>query len=287
MELYQLRYFVETARQRNFTRAAARLHLAQPALSEQIRKLEADLGTSLFHRGRRESTLTAAGQALFEHAEALLTQASVIRQKVHDVAAMRTGKLTIAAIPSVSAFLLPPAVARFRQSHPDVELRLMEGTSEAIAEDVESGRADLGFVQLPLRRTNLDQKVLFQEPYRLLCPRRSRLARHGPVRLAALAEEPFVLYQGHVRDAALAACRAVGFEPRIACETRELTTVHALVAAGLGVSLLPQLATSRGTSGCAVISIESPVLHREIALISRAKQSPSPAAEGFELLLGM
>jgi LysR family transcriptional regulator, hydrogen peroxide-inducible genes activator len=122
MELYQLEYFLEAALQQNFTRAAQKLNLAQAALSEQMRKLETELGTQLFHRGRRETVLTAAGETLRVHAEGLLERAQAARQAVSDLAGLRGGRLTIGAIPSVSACLLPAAIAAFRKKHPLVEM---------------------------------------------------------------------------------------------------------------------------------------------------------------------
>jgi DNA-binding transcriptional LysR family regulator len=113
MELYQLGYFIEIARQRSFTRAAERLHMAQPALSQQMKNLESELGTALFIRGRKEIHLTAAGKAFLPRAEALLTQAEAAKAIVSDVAQLRGGKLIIAAIPSVSACLLPEVIRSF------------------------------------------------------------------------------------------------------------------------------------------------------------------------------
>jgi DNA-binding transcriptional LysR family regulator len=120
MELYQLEYFLEVARQKHFTRAAVRLNLAQAALSEQIRKLEAELGAPLFQRGRRESVLTAAGETLREHAEALLERAEAARRAVAEVVGLRGGRLSVGTVPSVGACVLPGVVAAFRERYPQV-----------------------------------------------------------------------------------------------------------------------------------------------------------------------
>ena len=200
MELYQLEYFLETARQRNFTRAAASLHLAQAALSEQIRKLEAELGTPLFHRGRRESGLTAAGETLRGHAEGLLERAEAARRAVQDVAGLRGGRLSVGAIPSASACLLPGAIAEFRGKHPLVELALFEGTSEAVAQWVESGRVELGIVQLPTAGGRFEEHLLLTESFLALVPSAHPAARQQSISLAKLAGEPFVLYKGRARE---------------------------------------------------------------------------------------
>ena len=186
MDLYQLEYFLEAARQRSFTRAAAKLNLAQAALSEQMRKLEAELGARLFNRGRRETTLTPAGETLRTHAEALLAQAQATRRAVGDQVAMKGGRLAVGAIPSVSACLLPAAIAAFRRKHPQVELALLEGTSEVVAQWVEAGRIELGVVQLPASGDAFQVTPLLDESFVLLVPRKHPLARRRLPKLAEL-----------------------------------------------------------------------------------------------------
>ena len=285
MELYQLEYFLEAASQRNFTRAAARLHLAQAALSEQIRKLEGELGAPLFHRGRRETVLTAAGETLRQHAEALIERAEAARRAVKDVVALRGGRLTIAAIPSFSACLLPAAIAAFRQRHPLVELVLWEGTSESIAGWVETGRVEFGIVQLPTVSGDFEEELLFTEPFVVVIAKGHPAAKQRTISLAKLAHEPFVFYKGRARDAAIAACRRAGFEPRIACEGSELETVRALVAAGLGVAILPLLAARQPVANCVALRLSGVPVEREVAVLRRSGQSPSPGATAFRTIL--
>lgn len=285
MELYQLEYFLAAARERNFTRAAARLHLAQAALSEQIRKLESELGTSLFHRGRRESVLTAAGETLRLHAEALLDRADAARRAVQDLIGLRGGRLTIGAIPSVSACLLPDAIAAFRNRHPLVELALFEGTSESVAQWVESGRVEFGIVQLPTSGGSFDEALLFSEPFVVLLAKAHPAAQQRRITLAKLAQESFVFYKGRARDTALTACRAAGFEPRIACESSELETIRSLVAAGLGVAILPELATRHPTAGCVAVHLRGDPVERQVAVLSRSGHAASPSAAVFRAIL--
>ena len=285
MELYQLEYFLEVARQRNFTRAAARLHLAQAALSEQIRKLENELETPLFQRGRRQSTLTVAGETLREHAESLLDRVAAARRAIEAVVGLRGGRLVIGAIPSVSAGLLPAAVRAFRRRHPEVELFIVEGTSEFVAESVESGRVEIGIIQHPLPAGPLDGRLLFSEPFVVLAAANHPVARRRRVELGSLAKEAFVFFKGRARDSALAACRAAGFEPRLACESGELETVRALVAAGLGLALLPELAAQRAAPACALVRLSGPKVERKLIVVTRRGHAVSPAAEEFEELL--
>jgi len=285
MELYQLQYFLEAARQKNFTRAAAKLHLAQAALSEQIRKLESELETPLFQRGRRESVLTAAGETLALHAETLLQQAETARRAVQEVVGLRGGRLAIGAIPSVSAGLLPMPIARFRQRYPKVELVLAEGTSETVAEWVEAGRVELGIVQSPTTEGQFAERILMTERFVLLVPTAHALAGRREVDLKAFAAEPFVFFKGRARMSALAACRSAGFDPRMACESGELETVRALVAAGLGVALLPELAARRARPECALLRVRRPRVERQLSLIRKRGHTASSAAAAFEELL--
>ena len=274
MELYQLRYFLEAAKQQNFTRAAERLNLAQAALSEQMRKLEAELGTSLFHRGRRETRLTAAGDTLVGHAEGLLSRADAAIKAVQDLAGLRGGRLLIGTIPSASACLLPSVIGVFRKKYPLVELALLEGTSEQIAQWVQSGRVELGIVQLPTAASGFDEQILLNEPFIALVSKSHPVAKQRRIGLSKFSQESFILYKGRARDTALNACRKAGFE-----------TIRALVAAGLGVAILPELAGRLAGSQCVALRLQGDSVERQVALLSRAGQKLSPSASVFREIL--
>jgi LysR family hydrogen peroxide-inducible transcriptional activator len=278
MEFYQLGYFLEIARQRSFTRAAERLHMAQPALSQQMKNLEAELGAMLFIRGRKETQLTAAGKALLPRAEALLAQAETAKAIVSDVAQLRGGKLTIAAIPTVSACLLPEVIQRFSRQHDKVALQLIEDSSERVADCVESGLADIGFLQLPARKTVFKAQAIITEPFVLLVAQSHHLARQKEVSLRQLSAESFIFYQGRARDTALESCRKAGFEPRIVCESGELGTVRALVAAGLGLAIVPRLAAGSLPASIRTVTIREPKMQRQIAAVWQKSSVLSPAA---------
>lgn len=285
MELYQLQYFLEVCRTRNFTRAAERLNLAQPALSEQIRRLETELGARLFDRGRRESVPTAAGMVLEERAKLLLEQAESAARAVSDLEGLRAGRVVVGAIPSVSACLLPGVVGRFRSEYPLVELVLVEGTSVEVAEGVESGRNDLGLVQLPVPMEALRSEAVLEEDFLVLVSTGHRFASRKSVAIEDLGGEPFVFYKGRARDSALEACRAAGFSPRVACETGELDTLRSLVGAGLGVALIPRLAAERGAQGCVSLRVSGEAPRRKLALVWHRKRTQSPASQVFREML--
>lgn len=285
MELYQIGYFIEIARQRSFTRAAERLHMAQPALSQQMKNLETELGTALFIRGRKETQLTAAGKAFLPRAEALLAQAAAAKAIVSDVAQLRGGKLIVAAIPSVSACLLPEVIRSFSKQHGKVELQLIEDSSERVADCVESGLADLGFLQLPASKTAFETRTIITEPFVLLVAKSHALAKQKDAPLKQLAAESFIFYKGRARDTALESCRKAGFEPRIACESGELETVRALVASGLGIAVVPQLAATHLPPTIRALTIREPKMQRQIAAVWKKGGELSPAAQALLKLM--
>jgi DNA-binding transcriptional LysR family regulator len=278
MELYQLGYFIEIARQRSFTRAAGRLNMAQPALSQQMKNLETELGTPLFNRGRKEVQLTAAGKAFLPRAEGLLAQAEAAKAVVSDVAHLRGGKLTIAAIPSVSACLLPEVLHRFSKNHAQVALQLIEDNSERVADCVESGQTDIGFLQLPASKSAFKVQPLMTEPFVLLVAKTHALAQQKSVLLRQLSAESFIFYKGRARDTALESCRKSGFEPNRVCESGELETVRALVAAGLGLAIVPRLAAGNLPATILTLAIREPKMQRQIAAVWQKDRVLSPAA---------
>lgn len=281
MELYQLGYFIEITRQRSFTRAARRLHMAQPALSQQMKKLEAELGVHLFVRGRKETHLTAAGRTFLPRAEKLLLDAAAARSAVSDVANLRGGRLVVAAIPSVASCMLPAVLSAFRHAYPDVQVQLVEDSSERVAELITAGLADIGFLQLPTGGSIFAVKRLLEEHFVLLVHSRHPLAKCPEVSLSTLAGESFIFYKGRARDSAVQACRKAGFEPQCVCDSGELDTVRSLVAARLGVALLPRLAAGILPKTVKAIPLREPKLVRQIAAVWLRQSTLSPAASAL------
>lgn len=281
MELYQLEYFIAVARHGNFTQASRYLHLAQAALSEQIKKLEEDLETKLFVRDRRRTRLTSAGDLLYHRATLMLDMARQTRKDIIDVNELKRGRLTLSAIPSLIGCWLPPVIEKFRSKYPSIELNLLENSSSGVAESVNSGLADLGFLQLPTDHRKFTVHGLIREPFQLLV--RKELARgKSAVRLVDYRDHAFIFYKGRARDVALDACRRSGFEPKIACESGELDTIRALVNARLGIALLPNLAlTPTLPSGLKVLDLSHPKVTRTLGWIQPKNRNLSPAATAF------
>lgn len=245
MELFQLRYFAMAARLRHFTKAAEACHVSQPSLSQQIASLERELGAPLFVRQGRSVRLTDAGEALLRHAERMLEEEAAARRAVQEALGLQRGRLTVWTLPTPGQHLLPPLLAAYRASYPNIEIFVREMVpARAVAEAVATGRADIGIAHLPYQSPGLSERVLLQEELALVVPDAHPLAAQHSVPLTALAEEDFIWVSEGATEAhpLYAACLAAGFAPHIACMSGSAQGMQAFVAAGLGIALLPRLA---------------------------------------------
>jgi DNA-binding transcriptional LysR family regulator len=255
MELRQLRHFLAVAEARNFSRAAETLHIAQPALSISIRKLEEEVGAKLLERGTRSTTLTEAGQIALDSARSALAHIDEIGRLAAAVSRGEAGLLRIAFVGGASYRILPKYLPEFRRRFPAVRLELLESTSLEVVESVRSGLADCGIVRHPLMDvTGVSTRLLEEDRLVAALPRGHRLAAKSRLRLRDLAEEPFIQFskaRAPSLNAIIAlACRRSGFEPSVAQEALQIQTIISLVESGLGVALVPE--SSRAGSGQAV-----------------------------------
>ena len=246
MELRHLRYLVAVAEELNFTRAAARLHIAQPPLSQQIRQLELELGVSLFHRTKHQVRLTDAGEAVLQEARQTLAQANRVGIAARRVSEGVSGNLQVGFSSSVPHTMLPAILRAFRSRFPDVRLTLHERSTEEQLESLAAGTIDVGFLRLPVEDAPaaLVVKPILREALILALPKRHPLVRLGAVPVRALAKEPFILFPRHVApglyDQIGEICRRAGFKPAIAQEAMQIQTIISLVSAGLGVAIVPR-----------------------------------------------
>jgi DNA-binding transcriptional LysR family regulator len=244
MELRHLRYFVAVAETLSFARAARALNLSQPPLSRQIRALEDELGTALFARTKRSVQLTPAGAALLPEARRLLREADGLKAGAQRLAAGEVGTLALGFI-SVAAYnLLPELAPEFRRRHPGVKLALQEATSDVLLAGLRQGDLDVGLVLPPVDAPGLEYVPLVHDTLIAALPAHAAQARgRGPIRLASLAGEPFILFPRRVGtslyDVIVGACRRAGFAPRIEQEAIQMQTIVSLVAARMGVALVP------------------------------------------------
>jgi DNA-binding transcriptional LysR family regulator len=244
MELRHLRYFVAVAEERHFGRAAERLHIAQPPLSQQIRRLEAELGAPLLHRTTRRVELAPAGEVLLPRAREILAAVDAAAEDARRAARGEFGRLAIGFTGSATYALLPALADALRDALPGVVLELRgELLTPAQVSGLLDGTLDLGLLRPPVREHSLEVEILRREQLVAVLPKGHRLAAAAAVPLEQLEDEPFVMYPSHFRsvlhDAVEDTCAAHGFRPRVALEVSETATLVSFVAAGLGVSLVP------------------------------------------------
>ncbi len=281
MELHQLRYFLAVARTRNFSRAAEQCHVAQPSLSQQIMKLEAELEERLFERTKRDVSLTAAGELFRVHAERVLEELERARETMREVRGLVRGRVVLGALPTVAPYYLPERLRRFTARHAGVEVVVHEDTTAQLAQAVLAKEIEVALVSLPVEKAGLVAEEFFAEPLLAVLPRRHRLARAGRAALTLddLEDEPFILmHEGHcLAGQTLQFCRLEGFAPRVSFRSAQIETVLAFVAAGWGVSLVPAMARSGRERG--VVYREIRGVTRPIGVIHRAGRPLSRAAQ--------
>lgn len=244
MDLRRLRYFVAVAEELHFGRAARRLNVSQPPLSVQIRTLEREIGAPLLLRTQRRVELTEAGRVLLEEARRLLGQAEAAVILARRAGEGTVGRLAVGFVSTVDYSILPPLVRRFRQKHPGITLKLLELTGDRQQALLQSGELDLGLSILPSPAPSLARRPVFREPLIAAVPAGHPLAGRRRIALRALAAEPFIQFPRGLApglyDLAIAACQRAGFTPHLAQEAIQMQTILGLVAAGLGVAVVPQ-----------------------------------------------
>ncbi|MEU2155273.1 LysR substrate-binding domain-containing protein [Streptomyces sp. NPDC019396] len=292
MQFQQLQYFVAVAEARHFTRAAERVHVAQPSLSQQIRALEKELGAELFSRARGNIALTDAGEVLLPLARRILADADTARHEVQELAQLRRGRVRLGATPSVCTGLLPDVLRAFHDRHPGIELLIDEGGSHDLVRELARGALDLALVVLPLPTPapSLTTVRLLEEDLVVVSAPELRLggARGaGPLRITALQDVPMVMYRhGYdLRELTVAACRAAGFEPTFTVEGGEMDAVLGFVRAGLGVTVVPRMVAARSGRDLRVTALAPPGLRRTIALAHRSDVAPPRAARELQRML--
>ncbi|EFO81296.1 LysR substrate-binding [Oscillochloris trichoides DG-6] len=286
MELRHLRYFEAVARHSHVTRAAAELHIAQPALSKQISQLEHELGVALFDRVGRNVRLTEAGEALLPHARAVMAQVEAARAEMAERIGLRKGRATVGAPPTVGNQLLPQALAIFNQRYSGIELRLHEAGVQTLLDLLETGLTDVAVVTLPVDDENLTVLPLFTEEMVIAVWRGHPLATRSEVSISELANEPWVLSPENyeLREAALSVCERAGFTPRVVLDGGETDTLLRFVAAGLGIALVPRLAV-QSVSDLVPLRVADQKLERSLGVVWRGDRVASPAARALREFL--
>lgn len=281
MELRHLRYFVAVAEAASFTAAARSLNISQPPLSQQIRDLEAEVGTRLFERSSRNVELTEAGADFLEQARMILGQVEHATRQARAIGSGQVGALNIATTGSVLLGPLSNLIARFRNAWPGVFVRIHEMDPEAQEAALLSHRTDLSFVRRPRNHPDLVANVAWHEKVGIALPEHHRLADFGEIALGDLRQESFVFLR--LADSRFArylhdCCVAAGFVPDITNEVVESYSLTSLVAAGLGVALVPECIRTLSRPGVVYRPLADPAPEADVYVISRPNPGPVIAA---------
>jgi LysR family transcriptional regulator, transcription activator of glutamate synthase operon len=285
MELRQLRYLVALAEEQSFTRAAAREHIAQPALSQQIRRLEDEVGLALVERTTRHVAISSAGELLVARARRILSELDAAQTELEGLTGVQTGRVTVGAMHTMGPVDVSLALAIFHQRHPAVELTVREQSSEELAEMLRVDELDLAFLSVTERIEShgLGLHQLLSEELVAVLPRDHRLARRRRVRMAELAGEQFISYRegARLRELLIAAGHHAGFEPRVKLESNESERIRRLVERGMGVAILPRSDAENPGADVSVVKLTDPALSRDITLAWREGRRHAPAAAEF------
>jgi LysR family hydrogen peroxide-inducible transcriptional activator len=282
LKLKDLRYLVAVADARHFGRAAARCFVSQPTLSAQLRKLEDYLGVQLVERQPRRITLTEAGEAIAARARGILESSAEIVTLAHSLRDPLAGRLRVALLPTICPYLLPLVAPKIRKALPRLELMLYEFQTRLMLEHLHNGEIDVGILALPVHAEGIETRALYDEPFMLALPENHALARRKEARAADLDGQTLLLLEdGHcLRDQALAVCHNTTAHEKQDFRATSIETLRQMVAAGVGLTLLPALAT-RGAyaaaSGLAVRPFAKPAPVRHIGAAWRSRSARAPA----------
>ncbi|MEO6528370.1 MAG: LysR substrate-binding domain-containing protein [Gemmatimonadaceae bacterium] len=287
-ELRLVRYFVAVAEELHFGRAAQRLHMAQPGLSQQIKSLEQQLGVRLLERTSRQVRLTGAGGLLLAEGRRLIAQAERVAEQVRRAGLGQVGRVTVAAIGSATYDVIPRLLREHRRRFPEVEVVLREMSTPTQAHALHSGEIDVGFLRLPAGTGELVTHTVRVERMALMLPEAHPLAARRDVPLRALAREPLILFPAAPRpswaDTVIAACRDAGFEPLVAQEAMESATVVSFVAAEIGVAPIPEGLVVLARPGVVCRPIAHPAPTTRLAAVFRRGEQPPVVAALLQLV---
>jgi LysR family hydrogen peroxide-inducible transcriptional activator len=282
MQIHQLRYFCAVAREGSFTRAAEHEHVAQPSLSQQVRKLEDELGARLFDRLGRTVRLTSFGQIFMQRAEAILREVSDAKREMEEMAGNDRGRIAVGAIPTVAPYFLPERLASFALKFPEVRVSVVEEITPVLLERLQEAAIDMAVLVLPVAGEQFLCEELSREPLYLVVPRHHRLASKSAVHLKEIEGDAFLLLkEGHCfRENTLAACGRARLEPNVVFESGQFATILAMVAANTGVSVVPQMALEK-REGCRFIPIADEGAYRRVGVVQLKQHFCGRAQQAF------
>lgn len=282
MELHQLRYFCAVAEAGSFSRAAEQSHVSQPSLSQQIMKLEDELGARLFDRLGRSVRLTETGQTFLPRARAVLRELEAARGDVAEQKDSIGGSITIGVIPTVAPYFLPERLTWFSRKFPQVRFTVVEEITPILLDQIRAGKVDLAILALPIRGHEFETFPLLTERLFAALPPGHKLAKRRALSLKDLRAQPFLLLRdGHCfRDTAVAACDRARLHPQIIFESGQFSSLLSMVGAGMGVSIVPEMAIDK-KSRCRFVRIDDSAATRTIGAAVLRGRSLSRAHRAF------
>lgn len=283
MEIHQLRYVTAVARTGNFSRAAELCHVSQPSLSQQIQKLERELGEPLFIRRRRNSRLTPMGERFLPRVERILRELEDAQREAREIHSLEQGEVVVGVLPTIAPYMLPEAAAAFSRKYSGIIVTILEETTATLLELAAQQEIDFAIASQPIPDERMETRLLFSEELLLALPRSHRLARGKQVSVEDLGSEPFVLMkEGHcLGDQVLRFCERHDFCPRVRSRSAQIETMLALVAAGQGISLIPAMAKNRSQARVVYRSFRAPRPKRAVAAFWPKRRSLNRAAAEF------
>jgi LysR family hydrogen peroxide-inducible transcriptional activator len=284
MEIHQLTYFVAVAETGSFTRAAGRCNVAQPSLSQQIMKLEQELGEPLFDRLPRRVILTEAGRMLLPRANSILSELQDIKQGLNEDIEDGRGLLSVGFIPTVAPFVLPRVIKRFSQDFPLATLSVQEDLTEILVREIVDGKLDVAITSLPIHNKKIRTQELLSEPLMVASSYEHDIVSRASLRVKELGDFPFIaLSEVHcLGEQVQSFCYQKNLDLQIVCHTSQLTTVQNCISLGLGVSLVPQaLALSDVSERISYRALSDAAPQRKIAAATHAERTQSFLAKKF------
>ncbi|MBD8527155.1 DNA-binding transcriptional regulator OxyR [Pseudomarimonas arenosa] len=281
MNIRDLRYLVALADLKHFGRAAEACHISQPTLSTQLKKLELELGVALIERAPRRVMLTEAGKEIAERARKILSEVEQLREAARQAADPEAGSIRLGLFPTLGPYLLPHVVPRLKLRFPRLELLLVEEKTEVILRMLREGKLDAGILALPIHADQLHVEPLFEEPFLLAVPEHHRLAQRSHLQLRDLAEESLLLLEdGHcLRDQALDICHLAGAGEKPGFRATSLETLRQMVAANVGITLLPVLAIKPPvprSDSIRLLQFDDAKPSRQVAMVWRKSSALEP-----------
>ncbi|MFJ7936374.1 LysR family transcriptional regulator [Sporosarcina sp. NPDC096371] len=285
MEIRQLKYFIEVAEREHISEAAAHLHVAQSAVSRQIANLEDELGVELFERVGRNVKLTPIGKIFLEHSISAFQAIDYAKKQIDEYLDPDKGTIKIGFPTSLAGHLLPTIISAFKKEYPNVAFHLRQGSYNYLIEAVKKRELNLAFLgPLPREDDSINTSILFTEKFSVLLPSNHPFAKREKLQLIDLRNDDFILFpEGYaLKKIAVEACNTVGFTPKTSSEGEDMDAIKGLVAAGIGVTLLPESSFYDSTPRFTVkIPIETPIIRRTVGIISPANRELSPSEKVF------